>query len=975
MQMSGAKFLRRLAQYAALVGTMSILFLTVDVAAQQNSAQNLIDALKGLDGGNGALQKRLGVGNGGGGSPLDGLRRGKMDANVPGSPLGTIEQTRDPAEFSKFRFTLAEKLRIYSFCVGQKSATEIFLLSDIRTFSRIERDYCERIREPIYQIGYDIFEGVATPEVLVNGAVQDDYVLGIGDEVVITLRGKNSVTINTWVDREGNVVIPDLDPLRAAGYTYREFRTRLTRSVEESFIGTKAFLSMGAVRLVAVSVTGEVENPGVHQLTGLSTVMDAIALAQGVKKTGSLRQIQVHRGDKLFWIDAYDMFFSSFSGIRHPLMDGDRIVVPVIGDTFAVAGQVKRPGIFEFPEGKSEMTIAEALALSGGGIRPRGHVFSLRTFDNEGREIVSETTDPSATVRSGDVVEVSRREDVTIGSVELAGHVRAPGHRSLASSPTVSALIKDVNAVKVDPYLAFGVLETTDPSTRSRQYFAINLLGILNGTKDFLLRDNDRLFVLSKNDIRYLTSNDVQAIIGPKMDEEQLRSKNRKKDAKEPEDKKSPMDFDALVSSRAGFSAVPVLAPVPEQNGGIENGNTIKNKPDPTLELMTEFSPCAGLKALENVVRYTNSNRFSNAARVSIDHGQRKNSNAQPCPSLFNQQPYLLPFVLEYAVAIQGEVRNPGIYPVAESTSLQSIVSLVGGMTQYADISNVEYSHIGPKQLERQTLDLSKTKIDTFLVNVGDAVRFSRVFSDRESGPILLSGEFRKPGLYQINRGERLSQVIARAGGLTAQAYPYGAVFTRNSVMKIQRAGFARAVREMNTAAMFALGQNSLNAQSILALRELTEDMASVQPMGRVVIDSDPTILQVRPELDSVLQPGDKLFMPKRPNSVIVMGDVLNPGALQFIAGKKADDYINQAGGLQISGDEDKIFLVYPNGVAQPVKISVWNYGSVRIPPGSTIVVPKDVAPLNLFTFAKDITALLSQMAITAASLAVIGNN
>ena len=158
-------------------------------------------------------------------------------------------------------------------------------------------------------------------------------------------------------------------------------------------------------------------------------------------------------------------------------------------------------------------------------------------------------------------------------------------------------------------------------------------------------------------------------------------------------------------------------------------------------------------------------------------------------------------------------------------------------------------------------------------------------------------------------------------------------------------------------------------------MRQLTEDLSDVPTIGRVVIEADPTVLQVRPELDFVLQPGDRIFVPKRPNFVSVIGDVLNPGALQFLPGKTADAYILQAGDIQRSADEDRVFVVLPNGSAQPLSLSAWNFTTVPIPPGSTIVVPKDPAQFNLLTFSRDITDLISKVALTAASLAVLASN
>jgi len=140
-------------------------------------------------------------------------------------------------------------------------------------------------------------------------------------------------------------------------------------------------------------------------------------------------------------------------------------------------------------------------------------------------------------------------------------------------------------------------------------------------------------------------------------------------------------------------------------------------------------------------------------------------------------------------------------------------------------------------------------------------------------------------------------------------------------------------------------------------------------------MEADPTVLQIRPDLDIVLEPGDRLVMPKRPSSVTVTGEVLNPGALQFTPGLNADDYIKMAGGMGQAADDGRIFVVLPNGAAKPLSISYWNYDPVKIPPGSTVVVPRDATPFDLVTFAKDLTQIFSQLAISAASIAVINDN
>ena len=158
----------------------------------------------------------------------------------------------------------------------------------------------------------------------------------------------------------------------------------------------------------------------------------------------------------------------------------------------------------------------------------------------------------------------------------------------------------------------------------------------------------------------------------------------------------------------------------------------------------------------------------------------------------------------------------------------------------------------------------------------------------------------------------------------------------------------------------------------VSTVKDLALTLRTTEAVGRVVIEADPTVLDVRPELDTLLQPGDVVHMPKRPNHVTVSGEVYNPGTIQFRAGKTADKYIDAAGGVTRTADDGRTFVVLPNGEAQRVAVSAWNFTEVHIPPGSTLVIPRDPKPFDLLAFSTNIADLLSKLAITAASLVVI---
>jgi hypothetical protein len=139
-----------------------------------------------------------------------------------------------------------------------------------------------------------------------------------------------------------------------------------------------------------------------------------------------------------------------------------------------------------------------------------------------------------------------------------------------------------------------------------------------------------------------------------------------------------------------------------------------------------------------------------------------------------------------------------------------------------------------------------------------------------------------------------------------------------------------------------------------------------------MVIEANPAVLVGRPDLDILLEPGDLLVVPKRPSDVAVVGTVLNPGTLQFTSGQNARDYVRAAGGLGRFADADRAFVVLPNGTARPARITGWNLSTEPVPPGSLVVVPQDPAPYETWGMIRDLTGVFTQVAISAAALAVI---
>ena len=242
-------------------------------------------------------------------------------------------------------------------------------------------------------------------------------------------------------------------------------------------------------------------------------------------------------------------------------------------------------------------------------------------------------------------------------------------------------------------------------------------------------------------------------------------------------------------------------------------------------------------------------------------------------------------------------------------------------------------------------------------------------------GEVTLRGELARSGTYPISRGERLSDVIARAGGLAVNAYPEGTVFLRKSSARQEKEAMSRSAAELEQQVVLAAGEEDFKPEAATFLRELIDQLRAATPLGRITIEADPVVLTAAPEKDVILENGDVVFVPSRPSTVLVSGQVMMPQSLHCQPGWGVDDYIEAAGGFSRYADEGYVFIVYPNGRAERVSGSSWFSGHRVIPPGSIIIIPRDLRPFQFSRFALDLTQIVSQLAITAASIATVSRD
>lgn len=862
----------------------------------------------------------------------------------------------DPGVSGQFPATVtSEELEVRR----QRSIAE---LNDLYTPSAVETEFRQRLADPeLRQFGYDLFRSAQGTGGAMTGEVGSNYVLGVGDELVISFQGATNGSQTVRVDREGRLVAGQLRPVRAAGRSLGAVRSELAAETRRTLLGTDVYVSLGSVRAINVFVGGEVQRPGQYQLTSLGDIATALARAGGIRRTGSLRAVRVIRaGGGSTTADLYGLLgIGAPSSVR--LQDGDRIVVPVVGPTVAISGSVARPGIYEL---RGSTTLDNLISYAGGSLRPRGFKAAISRIAPDGRETFVRVSENNQSIIAGDAVQiVGGSAGGALNRVVLRGFVLNPGPRPLSTAGTVRELLGEPEELRLGTYLPMAVLVRRDPITSARVFEAVNLITALRNSPSVPLRSDDRLFVFGQSDIEFLNRPVVRRIIlGQPNPLPECRSLER---------------LQALVQDTQSprFSAITRGSFIIERAGRNDIGGATVSNAAASRDVVTR-TDVARESRLPTAGQNGDGQGGRDESRAADDQMRSRIGPEQRdvCPRSFEEEPDLLPVLIEHAVGVGGAVRQPGAYPIGSQTAVSSVISVAQGLTANSRDVIIDITRAAGSQAttDRIPVGADGAAFASTQIEPGDDLRVNAAQPQFEAGGVLLSGEFARPGLYSIRKGETLSQLIARAGGLTNLAYPYGTIFTRRSVKELQEEGFRRTARELNAGLLAAIGRRGAQGDSLAAATELIDRLATVEAPGRMVVESDPQVLAIRPELDTVLESGDAIVIPKTPNFVLALGDVSNPGALQFIAGKSAKDYLREAGGLQSTAEADRAFLVLPNGTAQPLNASFWRRTASVVPPGSTIIVPKEIDPGKTLDIVSSIATIFGQFATGIASIAIL---
>lgn len=774
------------------------------------------------------------------------------------------------------------------------------------------------------RFGLEVFSQNSRPELLpMDLPVGPDYVVGPGDGLAIDLWGSVSQRLYRNVDREGRLALPEVGPLLVSGKSLAEVQSAVQQILRTQFRDIGADVSLSRLRTIRVYVVGDVDHPGAYDISSLSTPLNALFAAGGPTERGSLRLLRHYRGKQLIEdVDVYDLLLHGVRAGMERLENGDTVLVPPLGAQVTVEGMVRRPSVYEL---RGEKNLAEVLELAG-GILPAA---TLRHIEVERLEAHAKRTMLSLDVPEGEEADSARRQlesfaiqnddDVRIfpiapynqDAVYLEGHVLRPGRYSFRAGMKLTDLVASYKDLLPEPAEKYAEIIRLNPPDFRPSVESFDLAAALaNPAAAPTLEPLDTIRIFSRFDFQnppFIT------VLG------EVRAPGSYRTA-------------GQIHLRDAIQLAGGLAP----DAQMDTAQVFELEPDSKLKILSiNLREALAGNPLDNIL-------LEPRDRIVVHRNPAKVDPA--------------------SVTIEGEVAHPGHYPLTMNLRVADLVRVAGGLKRSANAETADLTHYAAPGTKPQTGEHETIQLATALsgdaehnmaLHDGDVLTIPQVSGWNDVGAtVSVSGEVAHPGTYGIRPGERLSSVLERAGGFLPTADPRAAVFERKEVRQLQEQSRQELIRRIEQEA--ASFKTSLNAtaqeqattqQTALQQRERTITALQHAPVtGRLVIHIGRNLTEFARSTDNVeMRSGDSILIPKRPNFVLVTGQVYNSNAITFTPRRDAAWYLAQAGGPTGLAEKKAVFIVRANGAVVTAQGGWWtgNVLSRQVQPGDVIVVPE----------------------------------
>lgn len=912
--------------------------------------------------------------------PMTPISPSELPGLLAGSDAGAAGSSINPAADKSREVAMLAALNAQGSMVGASNSTESVPETPtsvvLRPRTTVQPNYSSPVirhrPDPYADVPslYDLYSQVSRPkttlsrfgaDVFTNGSgnfnelpmdvpAGPDYVLGPGDTLRIDLWGGVSERLQRVVDREGQISLPEAGTVQVAGKNLGQVQELVQAVLRTQFRDERADVSLARLRTVRVYVVGDVAYPGAYDISALSTPLNAVLAAGGPTSRGSMRVVKHLRGKQVVQeTDLYDLILHGVRTDTSLLQSGDTIQVAPIGPQITVEGMVRRPAIYEL---HGESNLADALDMAGGVLSTGTlrHIDVERIDAHEKKVMLSldlpETNDhekilqamEAFKVQDGDVIRIAPILPYSYKTVYLDGHVFHPGKYPYKDGMKVTDLIQSYSDLMPEPSRRHAEIIRLNPPDYRPAVLAFNLADALDGKIDPELKPFDTVRIFG----RYDFEDPPEVMISGEV--------------------RDPGEH--LTNGETHIRDAVYLAGGLTPDAKLDDAQVYRKLASGEVQIFSvNLKNALAGDAKENIL-------LESRDRVII---HRDLAKLDP-PS----------------VKIEGAVARPGKYPLGDNMSAADLVRVAGGFTrgaytQTADLSRYVIEN-GKRVLgEHEDIPIAKAMsgepdTDVRLMD-GDVLAIRQLSGWNDVGAsVKVSGEVSHPATYGIAEGERLSSVLERAGGFTASAYPYGAVLERvqvrefaeksrqEMIQRIKSSGTGNISTSLSGPEQAALVNASLQQQ-----KEVLTSLESQPASGRLVIRISPDIKRWKDtNTDIEVRPGDTIYVPKRPDFVIVSGQVYNTSAVTYVPGRSAGWYLEQAGGATSLADKKNIYVIRADGSVvgrEAGATGFWrgNVMSLRLQPGDTVVVPeKFIGGDSTWKEILNIAQFASSMAIAA---------
>jgi polysaccharide export outer membrane protein len=568
--------------------------------------------------------------------------------------------------------------------------------------------------EALKPFGYDLFEGVPSTFAPVSDIqVPVDYLVGPGDTLNIELYGNEPSRYELTVERDGRLNFPKLGPIMVSGMTFDRAREVIEQRVAKQLVGSRVSVTMGELRSIRVFVLGEAEKPGSYTVSGLSSMTNALFVSGGVKKIGSLRNIELKRNGRLVTtLDLYDLLLHGDTSGDRQLLPGDVIFIPPTGNTLSVDGAVRRPAIYEL---KGEKTVAQAVNIAGGLLpdadEKEGQLERiLPSRLHEMRNVDLTTEAGRATeLANGDKLMIPAIRPTLENSVVLSGYVFRPGQFEYHPGLRLTDVLNSFDELRPNADQHYIMIRREVPPDEKVEVISADLqraLAARGSAADPELQPRDKIFVFD-------LSTDRERILRPVIKELQLQAT--------PEKPEQVVSIDGRVKAPGHYP----LEPTMHVSDLIRAGGSLED---------------AAFRGDAEITRYDVGNgdaRKTELIPVDLAAIRRGDAGAdlplkpydvlviKPIPQ------WVEPGVIELA----GEVRFPGKYPIHQGETLSSVLQRGGGLTDLAFADGAVFIREELKKRERDQLELLANRLQSDLAALSlEAVASSAATSSAGGG-------------------------------------------------------------------------------------------------------------------------------------------------------------------------------------------------------------------------------------------------